>query len=362
MPWARVNDVERVLLLLLITACSRLVMYFWLTKFASYADLAISPPSPLCRWDCEWYLQIAETGYSAAPNAKGQAAWAFFPAYPLTVGLISQVTHLPTQTAGILVSFIALFVGLLHLQRFCSRRMSSGASWFATALLAFSPFSIYFSSVFSEALFLAVIMLALTAMDDERWWRGALWTGVATATRPTGVLLLPVLLVLMHRRGALKMPWHRLTALLLLSCSGLLSFMGFLALKLGDPLAFIHIQAAWFRRPDALLIGLSRLVYEQDVHAAFGFAVLMLAMLFVLLLWSKRDYAMAWLLLGVTAIPAVTGFAAIQRFAFACAPVYVALARISEGRRMLRFALLVATVPATAVYAFSWIQMSDFTM
>ena len=48
----------------------------------------------LCRWDCEWYLGIAQHGYStfepglAYGHAPGETTFGFYPLYPLVVRLI----------------------------------------------------------------------------------------------------------------------------------------------------------------------------------------------------------------------------------------------------------------------------------
>ena len=59
--------------------------------FGSYFDA-------MCRWDCSWYVRMAEEGYDRFPTASRSNAgnWPFFPVYPMLVGIIIKLVPLPT--------------------------------------------------------------------------------------------------------------------------------------------------------------------------------------------------------------------------------------------------------------------------
>src|SRR5207302_5745906 len=63
-------------------------------------------------------------------------------------------------------------------------------------LLALFPASLFFSAVYTEALFLALSVGAFLAARRGRWWLAGLLGGLAAATRNVGVTLLVPLIIL----------------------------------------------------------------------------------------------------------------------------------------------------------------------
>ena len=96
-------------------AVSRLVVWVAATYLSRYqiplpigtANIRIFYPTPadpgynavMTGWDGQWYRVIADTGYPAALPRVGSGGidmnpWAFFPVFPMTVGLVMKVTGL----------------------------------------------------------------------------------------------------------------------------------------------------------------------------------------------------------------------------------------------------------------------------
>ncbi|HUB35316.1 MAG TPA: hypothetical protein VL972_00690, partial [Solirubrobacteraceae bacterium] len=72
--------------------------------------------APAARWDASWYLVIAHYGYRPELGAYTSARDAFFPLYPLGVGVLSQLGLQPVL-AGVLFSVAALLCALYGLHR-----------------------------------------------------------------------------------------------------------------------------------------------------------------------------------------------------------------------------------------------------
>ncbi len=72
--------------------------------------------APVARWDSNWYLLIAHYGYHPALGAYTVSRSAFFPLYPLGLGLISGL-GVPPVAAGVLLSLCALAAALYGLHR-----------------------------------------------------------------------------------------------------------------------------------------------------------------------------------------------------------------------------------------------------
>jgi hypothetical protein len=132
-------------------------------------------------------------------------------------------------------------------------------------LLAFFPTSLFLFAGYSEGLFLLCIVLCFYCLRREHWWQAGLYGALATATRPTGVIMLLPLLIAwyeahadqltwLRRRYALGLPmasWMRRNCWNLgavaIAPLGLLSFMGYLWVRFGNPLIFSTSQRSWHR-------------------------------------------------------------------------------------------------------------------
>ena len=200
--------------------------------------------APLARWDSVWYLAIANDGYP--PDDVRRTA--FFPLYPLLVRAVGWVVGSPL-VAGALVSLACFALALVLLHRLTALELGEPAAGPTVWALALFPGALFFSAVYSEALYLALSVGCLYAARTDRWaWAGAAGM-LAASTRSAGVLLVVPLALLWwagrrgrgHGRRLGDAAWIALVPI------GLAGFSASLALGGGDPLAPMHAQEVWFR-------------------------------------------------------------------------------------------------------------------
>jgi Mannosyltransferase (PIG-V) len=191
--------------------------------------------APGARWDAVWFLQIAEGGYD------GDRA-AFFPLYPLLVRVGGALTG-SLLVAGILVSVACLFGALVLLHRLAALEAGREVARLCVLLVALFPGAVWFSSVYSESLFLLLSVGAILAARTGRWELAGAAGGLAAATRSAGLVLLVPLAVLWWQAG--RRP--RDGAWLALVPAGLAAFCLALALSGQDPLAPFSAQESWLR-------------------------------------------------------------------------------------------------------------------
>ncbi|MEY2535073.1 MAG: hypothetical protein QOF29_2983, partial [bacterium] len=201
--------------------------------------------APLARWDSVWYLAIANDGYPADDPRRA----AFFPLYPLLVRAAGVVVGEPI-VAGVLVSLGCFAVALVLLHRLTELELGRPAARATVWALALFPGAVFFSAVYSEALFLALSVGSVYAARTGRWgWAGALGA-LGAATRSAGVLLVvPLALLWLARVDADGARPRRLrdAAWIAVVPLGLAAFGALLALGGGDPLAPLHAQETWLR-------------------------------------------------------------------------------------------------------------------
>jgi hypothetical protein len=234
--------------------------------------------APAVRWDSNWYVDTAVAGYLREDQQP-----IFFPFYPLLMRWAGALTG-SVVVAGIAISLAAFLVALVMLHRLTERELGPAAARRAVYLLAFFPFALFFSAVYTESLFLALELGALWAGRRGRWWLAGLLGAAGAATRNTGVLLAPILLFLylygprddlpaQPRTGGWR-PRYRLranVAWLALVPMGLVAYLGWVGVRFGDP--FIPFRAA--RQFSRVFDGPLSAVWEGAVEALGAIGVLL---------------------------------------------------------------------------------------
>jgi hypothetical protein len=190
-------------------------------------------------WDGKWYKRIATIGYDFAMDGEWHSI-AFFPLFPLLSRGVMTL-GLPFEVAATLVNNLALLGAMFVLYLWAEERYGIGEARWSAVILAWCPFSLYGTVIYTEGLFLLLTTAALRAFDNRQYARSALWGAMATATRGTGITLIPAFVFVAWRE---RRPASAYVAGLAASV-GLLLFILFCAIRFGDPLAFAHVQQAW---------------------------------------------------------------------------------------------------------------------
>ena len=213
-------------------------------------------------YDGAWYLKIEHAGYHYQPHRASDVA--FFPAYPVTAGLLARATGCRIDLALLLVAHLCLAATFVLLAAYTRCRFPDlPRTVIGFVLLAFGlwPTSCFGRFAYSESMFLLTAVLAFYAME-RRWPLAciAFVIGLATATRPVGVaLFIPFAMHLWERvraasgvRSLSASAWKGLLlafAYLPLACWGIIAYAVFLWVTFDAPLAFAQTQENWRARP-----------------------------------------------------------------------------------------------------------------
>ena len=203
-------------------------------------------------WDSHWYASVARDGYDYDPSRMSSIA--FFPAYPLLGRALAWVTGLPHGLALTILSNLFLWATLVLLLDYTRRRFPEGSPdlpAYTALALALCPVGFFFRVAYTESMFIFLTILTLYGIH-RRWpvLALALIVGLATATRPTGIALIPSLVLAVWQQypswcGRLL----ALAAVLPLSCWGLGAFIAYQEYQFNEPLAFSQAQDSWRFRP-----------------------------------------------------------------------------------------------------------------
>ena len=144
------------------------------------------------RWDSVFFVRIAEHGYD-------HASAAFYPLYPGLVAALGRVLGGHYVLAGIVISLAAALGAFLLLQRLAAERLGADGAQRAVVYLAVFPMTLFLQAVYSESLYLLLVLAAFLAAERGNFWIAGPLTGLAILTRVTGVALLPALAILAWR-------------------------------------------------------------------------------------------------------------------------------------------------------------------
>jgi len=312
--------------------------------------------------DVNWYTTIARFGYEKQTFEDAtHHTWAFFPLYPLLWRTVSSVTgELPLT--GMLLSNFFFFLALLLLHKaalaFGLDRASADRTLF---YLAIFPVSYFFSLPLTESLFLLLTTASFYFGKRERWWLAGLFGALASATRLTGVLLLPALAVLYWQTYRPLWPLRKSFFALLLIPTGLLSFMLYLKVITGNALAFKGALLAWGRTtgfPFSTLLQYLRhpleIVAPWNPHF-LNFWAGTITVICGLVLLRRKSYALACysLLAAFVALSSVL-LQSQARYAMVVFPTFMVLATWGQNQNvdtLIRTVSLVLLSLMTALFA-----------
>lgn len=317
-------------------------------------------------WDGNWLLAIAEHGYGGVPddhldafgNHTPETPLAFFPGYPSLVGVLAPLVGL--YAAGIVVSLAAGIVAAYGLARLATLVPggSERAGLLLVALFAAEPMAVVLSMTYTEALFTALAVWALVHVLQRNWVAAGLCAAAAGLVRPSSVAVitavgLAALVAVLHRRDSWR-PWVGA----IIATTGLLGYLGFVALVTGEPTGWFRIQhEGWNTGVDggaatarfmARALADGEQVYDIATVLAFvGSIVLLVVAIRARLPWPLIAYtAVMLLLVWATRGP---GYDKIRLLV----PAFPLLLPIAVGLARRRTGTAVAVVVATAL-ASAW--------
>ena len=291
----------------------------------------------LTRWDSGWYIGIAQNGYS-------KNSIAFFPLYPILIRLLTRITG-SESISGLLIANLSFFIALFYLYAITKNDYDDGTAGRAVFYIAAAPSAFFFSTVYTESLFLLFVMAGFYYAQKSKWLFACLAGMLASATRVTGVLVgVFILFEAFWQKGIrfFPKPWSVRSQINLLkkdigilpqtkkgiiaaifSVLGLVAYMTYLYRKFGDPLAFLHVQKSWGRSVD--LDWLFRLFQDNSQKLDIFFTLVFIPIVIIVFLKLRPSYGLFTLLSFV--IPLVSGsLLSMRRFVIVMVPCYILLA------------------------------------
>lgn len=152
----------------------------------------------LTAWDGQYYEQISVHGYPTtlpldSAGHVAQNAWAFLPAFPFTIRMLTASTGVPFDVGAPAIALLAGLLATYLLHRLVRDRAGSAAAMWAVFFFTCGPLSFLLQVGYAESMFLALVFGALLALDRRRYGLLTVLGVVAAFTRP-GALAIPLVL------------------------------------------------------------------------------------------------------------------------------------------------------------------------
>lgn len=204
------------------------------------------------RYDSGWYHGIAKDGYAWVEG--GRSNLAFFPVYPLAMRAAGHLLGgLPSDfyLGGILVSWLASVAAMLMLYRLARLDMDEAAADRGVLFALLHPGAFFLGVVYTESTYLLMAVSSMYGFRTGRWWMGGAAGALLTATRVTGIMLLPALAWAAWRtwRDTHASPWWMPALAVAMVPLGLGAFSAWCYLLSGNPLEWMASITRWDYQP-----------------------------------------------------------------------------------------------------------------
>jgi Gpi18-like mannosyltransferase len=162
------------------------------------------------RWDSEIYIGIALFGYpSGYPSVSNfpqyahslsiptlaYSQWAFFPIYPMVMKYSAIVftpfmsTTYSLMLSGFLISNVAFFVSVYFFYKLTQKLFKNQVALASTVFYVFCGGTIFMSSIFTEALFMAFMLGSFYFLEENKLHYAMILGIFASLTRADGFLI-----------------------------------------------------------------------------------------------------------------------------------------------------------------------------
>ena len=299
------------------------------------------------------------------------------------------------MVVGLSVASASALGALVVLHRLVELEFGGEAATNTVWIVAWLPVALFLSAVYSESLFLLLVIGSFYAARLGRWPTAGVLGALAAASRNSGVVLLvPLVLLYLYgpredrkpdrRQSGLRRRYDLRPDLLWLAAVplGLLAYIAYLQISFGDPLAPYTQQHHWHRSfvplggvPPGIWEGLKALISavpggasvlgthlsaDSITRRIVELAALILAAVLLRLSWKRLPmpytvYAGLGLLLAVSAPSSVEPLRSLPRFTLVLFPLWIALALWATERHRVR-AMIFICAPLLVFWTYLFVS------
>lgn len=187
----------------------------WQSSYFGFSHDVKGYVSLFKRNDTYWYESIHDRGYDEVTKpadlgwsneeSTHQSNWGFMPGYPMLTKVLSYL-GLSFDGAAFLLAFVFSIVCFLLFYWLASIWFENNEqAFFATLLFICFPFHYYYSAMYTESIYMTLLLGSLIAIVKKKWMILVLLSSFMVILRANGILmLLPLGLFLWEQNKALR--------------------------------------------------------------------------------------------------------------------------------------------------------------
>ena len=288
------------------------------------------------QWDGGHYLSIAKFGYLNSSD------FAFFPLYPLIIKSLTAVAGNEIFW-GLLASNLSFFLFLVILNKFLTAKYSKKIAFNVFVTYLFFPSAFFATVYYSESLFLLLVSLFWYSMKKKQYLLGAVFISLASLTRVIGSFLIISFFYNYFSRAKSSRSFSNKNIIYpFLSAAGIVIYMAYLFVSVGNPFEFHSAQALWGRQvtdPITVIISYawSYLIEPKPLIDYLDYS-LSLLFLIILILGRNKIQSSLWIFSMLTIlIPISTGtFTGMPRYLLSSIGAFIIIGKYLEEKPFLK--------------------------
>jgi Gpi18-like mannosyltransferase len=309
------------------------------------------------RWDSSNYIDIAKNWY--VNEGEQRFFIVFFPLYPVLIRL-TTFNFEYINLSALLVSNVSSIFAAVYLFKLAKLDFDDDVAKKAVLYLSIFPTAYFLSAIYTEGLFLALVIASVYYARVEKWPLAGFLSLFAALTRTAGLLLLPTLVVeYLHQREwkprkiNVNFFWSGL------ALGGFLIYLGINYQVTGNFFTFMEIERTHWYQYFAPLQGLDRAWYgaatatfpdnitvgsAQIIFAVFGLLIVITGFLLRFRLSYNVYMLLTWLLSVSTA-----WWISIPRYVLAMFPMFI-LFGLFARKRIVNYVIVVVFTVALCFF------------
>jgi Gpi18-like mannosyltransferase len=311
------------------------------------------------RWDAPHYVYIAKNGYTAV--GEGRYFIVFMPLYPFLIRLLAFFTKNYPFAAMLISNFASLLAGF-YLYKLVKIDYSHPTAIKSVFYLSIFPTSYFLIAGYTESLFLFLTIGCFYYARKGNWLPAGVTGMLASATRITGLILIPSLLYeylwqKSKSKSKLKSKYESKNVKdALFLCMIGFGFISYLLLNYiiwGNIFAFLEIQREhWFKHlapPWEGLLGALWSISWRDPGgkvlvggAELVFGLFGLAGIIYAIITKLRPSYTIYMLLTWLAVASTSYWLSMPRYTLSLFPIFIILAIIGDKREVMHYAMTIA--------------------
>jgi len=344
------------------------IFVFSLGFAVSYLNEGPSPPLSIImrqfyRWDSPHYIDIAKNWY--VNEGEQRFLIVFFPLYPVLIRLTTLSLEYINLSA-LIVSNVSSIFAAVYLFKLAKLEFNDTVAEKAVLYLSIFPTAYFLSAIYTEGLFLALVIASVYYARVEKWFLAGFLSLFAALTRTAGLLLLPTLVVeYFHQKG-----WKpkKVDANLFwpgLALVGFLIYLGINFQVTGNFFTFMEIERThWYQYvnplqgldgawqwtfsatfPDNITVGGAQIIF-----AVFGLLIVITGFLLRFRLSYNVYMLLTWVLSVSTA-----WWISIPRYLLAMFPMFILLGFLAR-KRMLNYVMVAVFTVALCFFTVLFVE------